>query len=105
MENFTLKEWHIVMIFFTLILSIIKNDLISALKTAILINEQRGLRGKTVLILSSTGNWHKVQIQSYQYEIPFIRSGGVFIAHSDEQGNHIQEKISFNNWQLQRVRF
>ena len=103
MDGFVVREWHIVVLVFTLVLNLVKAEISSALNSLVLIYEQRGLIGKTVLLLAADGSWKTVKIDHYQGEIPFVRSGGVFISHC-EQDNYIQEKISFNNWKGQRIR-
>lgn len=105
MNSFELQGWHVLVLFFTFVVAIVKNDVISAIKSFILIYEQKNNVGKTVLLLnSSSGEWFEATIDGYQHAIPLIRSGGVFITLKDDSTGYKHEKISFVNWQTQRIR-
>ena len=104
MNGFELQEWHIVVLLFTIVAGILKSDITSAIKSSIVIKEQKGNVGKKVLMLAPTGDWLETTILGYQHEIPFIRGGGVTVEHHDDEKGYIQEKLSFTNWGAQRLR-
>ncbi len=102
-KQFALKEWHIVALFLTLIGGIFKAEIASAISSAILIIEQRRLKGQTVQLLAIDGSWKTVRVIAYHHEIPFYRNGGVVIEHQDG-GEYVNETMTFRNWKLQRIR-
>ena len=105
MEQFILQEWHILVLFMTLVISIVKTDIVKALNSLVLVLEQRKMVGKKVLLHSGVdGSWKEIRIESYQIQIPFIRSGGVFISHLGCEIESNQEKMSFETWMGQRIR-
>ncbi|VAW58978.1 hypothetical protein MNBD_GAMMA11-2567 [hydrothermal vent metagenome] len=105
MDDFVLKEWHLVVIFLTILGSIFKNEITSTLDALIIIFEQRKLKGKSVFLLTPTGEWDEIMIIRYQAEIPFLRSGGVLVKHLRREGEAGHENFSFPNWKAQRIRF
>jgi len=105
MDDFVLKEWHLVVIFLTILGSIFKNEITSALGALIIIFEEKEFKGKNVLLLSATGEWDEISIVCYQAEIPFLRSGGVLVKHLRREGEAVHEAFSFSNWKAQRIRF
>lgn len=104
-SKFVLEQWHIIVIFFTIVAGIFKAEVVSAVNAFITIIEQRKYRGCEAQLLGPDGSWERIKIVSYQQEIPFVRSGGVLVRHIDEQGQVSQEKFSFDNWKIQRIRF
>ena len=104
MTGFELQAWHILVMFFTIVLSIFKTDISNIIKFSVMIHEQKALVGKIVLLLNPSGVWTKATINEYVNEIPFIRAGGVFVTHDDTELGNPQEKISLSNWQTQRIR-
>jgi len=65
MENFVLKEWHLLVIFLTILGGIFKNEIISTLGALIIIFEQRKFKGKNVYLLTPTGEWEEITIVRY----------------------------------------
>ncbi len=104
-EEFKLEEWHVLVIFFTILFSVMKTDISNAIKFAIITREQRKNIGKQILMMQSTGEWKKILIVDYHYDIPFIRAGGIIINHLDEGEHFIHEKLSLINWSSHRVRY
>lgn len=104
-SRFVLEQWHIIVIFFTIIAGLFKAEVVCAVNAFITIIEQRKYRGCNAQLLGPDGSWQQINIESYQQEIPFIRSGGVLVLHKDENGQITQEKFSFENWKAQRIRF
>jgi len=105
MNNFALQEWHIFLLFFSLIGNIFKNDIVNAIKASITIFEQRAYSGKTVELLNPDGAWTTVTIVDYQHSIPFVKGGGVFLLHTINEQEIYREKVSFQTWSAQRIRF
>jgi len=103
-EDFVLKEWHLFVIFLTILGGIFKNEIISTLDALIIIFEQRKLKRKRVFLLTPTGEWEEITIIRYQAEVPFLRSGGVFVLHNHRKNEAAHEKFSFPNWKTQRIR-
>ena len=95
-EHSILQEWHILVLFVTLVISIVKTDIVNALNSLVLVLEQRKMVGKKVLLHSGIdGCWKEIRIESYQVQMPLIRSGGVFISHLGGEMESILEKMSF----------
>ena len=106
MDSFDLKEWHVVIMFITILSSIFKSDVKSAINAFITIYEQKHLCGKNIFIASPSGSWDEVTIIEYKHMIPFVRGGGVIVSTKDpETGEKVKEKFSFSNWKSQRIRF
>ncbi len=105
MSDFVIQEWHILVALFTLAVGVLKSEIVGSFNHAVMVFEQRRYVGKTVKLLNAgNGEWNEVRINRYQYEIPFFRSGGVFITHKENGSDYIQEKISFTNWASLRIR-
>ena len=102
MNGFELESWHLMALFGTMVLSIFKDDISSAIKSTIMIHEQKKNVGKKILLLTATGEWTPATIQRYQHEIPFVRGGGVFVKYDEPVDGYDEEKMSFSTWQSQR---
>lgn len=104
MEDFVLKQWHVVTAIGITLVSLFKSDVSIMIKAYITRYEQRSLLGKTIHIHGNSGNWEIYTMDAYILPIPFIRAGGVVVSHQNEAGETIRETFSYASWACQRVR-
>jgi hypothetical protein len=104
MTKFVIQEWHVVVLFFSLVATAIKVDIINAINNFVMVRNQKKLKGKFILLLGADGTWNEVRILDFHYAIPLFKSGGVLIAHGDSRTGYLQETVSFQHWKSQRIR-
>ena len=105
MSEFLIKEWHVILIFVTIIGGILKDDFIATINSFSSARVYKQLKNTKAWLLSENRVWEEIEIIDYQYQIPFVQSGGLTILHKNiKTGLLCTEFFTFDKWQSQRFR-
>jgi hypothetical protein len=106
MEAFEWRSWHVLLLFFTVIVGIFKSEIGNAINAFLIVQGRKYVEKEKIQILSSSGVWEDATIIDYSYEIPFSKKrGGVLVQYKNGDGNIYEEKFSFALWTTQRTRW
>lgn len=104
MEEFSLKNWHVVAFVSAICVGMIKDTIAKIIANFLYIIENDFKEGEVFEIESSSGGWVKVEFIRYSLPFPCSRGyGGLMIRHLDNDAPFIED-ISFDLWSGMRLR-